>query len=428
MLLQANPANRASELALQIYEQVLLRVRGDSLIRQAVQRVGSELFIQGHRIDLTAFDRVLVCGAGKASVSMGQGILEILGDHCHGGLVVTKEGHAGPLPGVAVLEAGHPVPNEASLQAGERMLEFADATNETDLVIFLLSGGASSVLESQEEGISLADAIDTNQVLLASGQDIHSINAVRSQLSRLKAGGLARAFAPATVICLVLSDVVGNDLRTIGSAPFLAVTREPELPFELFSALPESVQRQLRYPRLTKSQPLVQHFVIGSVSLAIHEAGDAARALSLTPLPYSDPLQGEARYMAKRVIKEASIQLHRHEEPVCLIFGGETTVTLKGTGMGGRCQEMAAAASLQLGKLANTCFLAAGTDGTDGPTLAAGGIVDPHSCQRSSQKGFSIRDALRNNDTFRYLEACDGLLITGPTGSNVNDLVLVVRA
>ncbi|MEZ0324335.1 MAG: glycerate kinase [Fimbriimonas sp.] len=428
MLIQASPKNRASELALQIYKQVLGRVRGDFLVHQTVQRVGSELFIQGHRIDLSAFARVLVCGAGKASIAMAHGLSEVLGDHCGGGLIVTKEGHAEPVAGLAVIEAGHPVPTQASLDAGQRMLEFAAQTDEADLVLFLLSGGASSLMEAPIEGIELEDLIQANERLLGSGQDIRAINAIRSQLSRSKGGGLARAFAPATVICLVLSDVVGNDLKTIGSAPFMSSRVEPNLPAGLIEQLPASVRTQLNYPVLKREQPKVEHYVIGSVSLAIHEAAAAAKALGLTPLAYSDPLQGEARQMAKRIMREAARQSAHQNAPFCLIFGGETTVTLKGKGMGGRCQEMAAAASLPLSRLSNACFLAAGTDGTDGPTIAAGGIADSDTCRRAASKGLSIRKTMRENDSFRFLEAADALILTGPTGSNVNDLALFVSS
>jgi glycerate-2-kinase len=428
MLLQATPNNRASELALEIYERVLAQMRGDRLVHQAVQRVGSELFVQGQRIDLSAFERVFVCGAGKASCSMAKGLLEVLGDRCEGGLIVTKEGHAEDLHPLEVVEAGHPLPNEASLLAGQAMLEFAHATTERDLVLFLLSGGASALMESPIDGVDLHDLVETNAALLASGQDIRAINAFRTQLSRIKAGGLARAFDPATVACLVLSDVIGNDLHTVGSAPLLSSKgMETTPPPHLLEVLPEAVRRQLGYPQLRKQTPIVEHFVTGSISLAIHEASDAARNVGLLPLPYSDPLQGEARVMARRIVKEAALQVTRQEDPFCMIFGGEPTVKLRGKGMGGRCQEMAATASLQLSKLRDTCFLAAGTDGSDGPTIAAGGLADAETCGRAARKEVSLSNTLRNNDSFRFLEASDGLIITGPTGSNVNDLVLVVR-
>jgi glycerate-2-kinase len=426
-MIQAHPHTVASELALKIYAKVLAAVRGDRLVKQAVQRAGSELSVQDHRVDLTSFSRVFVCGSGKASLAMAQALVELLGEWCSGGLVVTKEGHAEALPGITVVEAGHPLPTASSLESGERMLSFAASCDETDLVIFLLSGGASALLEAPVEGIGLADLIATNRTLIASGADIKTINSVRSRISRTKAGGLARAFAPATVIVLALSDVVGNDLQSIGSGPFVQ-PRESAIPFSLLASLPDSVRAHLRYPPLKQPTPPVPHFVIGSVSLALHEAADAARSEGLLALPYQDPLKGEARVMGRQIVREAALQVTRQTAPFCMIFGGETTVTVRGEGLGGRCQEMAAAASWQLSKLSTTALLAAGPDGADGPTVAAGAIIDTDSCRRAHAEGASLRQALRENDCFAYLQSCDGLIVTGPTGSNVNDLTLVVHA
>ncbi|HSI72434.1 MAG TPA: DUF4147 domain-containing protein [Fimbriimonas sp.] len=413
-------------MALSIYARVLEAVRGDRLISQAVQRIGSDLFVQDQRLDLSAFSRVLICGAGKASVAMAQGLVAVLGEHCSGGLIVTKEGHAEAVEGLDVMEAGHPLPTRASLDAGERMLDLAAGCGEGDLVFFLLSGGASALMEAPAERITLSDLVETNRVLLASGADIKAVNSIRARISRTKAGGLARAFAPASVVVLVLSDVVGNDLQAIGSGPFMT-PREDKIPSYLSSRLPDAVQQQLRYPALHWPTQAVQHAVIGSISLAILEASDAAKSLGLTPLAYQDPLRGEARIMARRIVREAALRVTRHDGPFCMIFGGETTVTLRGDGLGGRCQEMAAAASWQLSRLRDTAFLAAGTDGSDGPTVAAGAVVDSRSCRIAHSKGSSLRKALRENDSLHYLEQCDGLIVTGPTGSNVNDLVLVVR-
>jgi glycerate-2-kinase len=427
MLLQASPQNEASEFALRIYEKTLQQVSADRLVREAVQVVASDLYIQGHRVDMGAFSSVLVCGAGKASIPMGRELCRLLGHRCSGGLLVTKdveEPHDLPLE---VIRGGHPIPDEGSLIAGERMMQLARSATEDQLVLFVLSGGASALMELPAEGLSLEDLQVANQALLRSGADITAINAVRSRISQVKAGGLAKAFAPATVICLVLSDVVGNDLHAIGSAPLLAPRRESEPRADLVALMPPSVQKEIGYPHFATVAPHVDHVVIGSVSLAIHEAAAAARELGLKALPYADPLKGEARVMARRIVREAAHQIATQDAPFCMIFGGETTVTVRGQGLGGRCQEMAVAAALQVSKLGNVCFLAAGTDGNDGPTIAAGGFVDEQSCARAHAQGQSVRSALRSNHSFAFLQACDGLVITGPTGSNLNDLVLVVR-
>lgn len=428
MSIVATPHGPASELALQIYGRVLDAVRADRLMAAAVQREGDLLFVQGQPYDLSAYRRVLIAGAGKASVPMAQELGRILGDRLSGGLIVTKEGHAEPVDRIEVLEAAHPVPDATSLAAGARLLEFAQAATDEDLVLFLLSGGASSLTEAPVEGITLEDLQATNRLLLASGADISLMNAIRSRVSRIKAGGLARAFAPATVAALVLSDVLGNALPTIGSGPLVAAPAR-EVSFELLDALPPVVRSEVLagdlFPRET---PRVDHFVIGSVSVAVHAAADAARHFGVVPLPYADPLLGEAREMARRIVALAGRQIKaRPGEEFCLIFGGETTVTLKGSGRGGRCQEMALAAAPKLARLAGTAFLAVGTDGTDGPTDAAGGLVDPGSLVRAKDAGVDHRRALVNNDSYRFLEASGGLVKTGPTGSNVNDLCLVVR-
>jgi len=423
----ATPYNKASEAALAIYGSVLEKVRADNLVRVALQRVGDSLFVQGLHIDLSHFDRIWIAGSGKASVPMGQAVSEVLGDRLTGGVVVTKTGHGEPIPNVEVLEAAHPVPDESSLDAGRRMLEFASSMNEKDLVLFLLSGGSSSLLEVPVDGIALRDLQATNSVLLRSGADIGAMNQVRSRLSRIKAGGLARAFQPATVVVLVLSDVIGNDLQTIGSGPFIASKQVALTPYTcaFWELLPEGVRSVLDQPTFPRPiAHLVEHCVIGSVSLAIHAASDAANELGLEPLLFADPLRGEARIMAKKICKHAS---SRDRQNYCMIFGGETTVTIRGEGLGGRCQEMALAAAEPISKLRDVCFLAGSTDGTDGPTNAAGGFVDPDSLQRAKAQGVSARSSLLTNSSNAFLKACDGLILTGPTSSNVNDIVLVVH-
>lgn len=413
-------------MAIRIYERVLEAVRADRLVRAAVEREGDLLFVQGQPYDLASYRRVWIAGAGKASVAMAQALSEVLGERLAGGVVVTK--HAERIEGIEVIEAAHPVPDETSLKAGERLLELAREVREDDLVLFVLSGGASALVEAPVEGISLAELQETNRVLLASGADITLMNAVRSRISRIKAGGLARAFVPATVVALVLSDVIGNALPTIGSGPLVAAVGK-ELPYELLDALPSPVRAEVLAGELFPPKtPKVDHYVIGSVSVAVHAAADAARFFGVVPLPYGDPMQGEARDMARKIVALAGRQIKaRPGEEFCLIFGGETTVTLRGSGRGGRCQEMALAVAPRIARLPGTSFLAAGTDGTDGPTDAAGGLVDPLSLERAKDAKVDHRRALVNNDSYRFLTASGGLVKTGPTGSNVNDLCLVVR-
>jgi glycerate-2-kinase len=432
----ATPFNRASELALAIYGKVLDSVRADHLVSDAVQRVGDALFIQGNHIDLARFDRVWIAGAGKASVSMATATAEILGERLSGGLIVTKSGYAAPVRKAVVIEAAHPVPDQSSLEAGDRLLKFASNLSERDLVVFVLSGGASALIESLGGGITLKDLQEVNQWCLSGGLNIGQINHIRSRLSRIKGGGLAEAFRFATVVVLVLSDVVGNDLQTIGSGPFVipnSIQKHRDgrqghrVHYPAQGIFRDEVLQTILDPKtgLSAFSHAISHYVVGSVSLAIHSAADAAREFGLTPLPYGDPMKGEARVMARTICRHAE-RLGIHNS--CMIFGGETTVTIRGDGLGGRSQEMAVSAASAISRLPETCFLAAGTDGSDGPTGAVGGIIDPQSLARARQHGITDRKALARNDSYHFLEACQGLIVTGPTGSNVNDLALVVHA
>lgn len=423
MPVSATPFNEASRVALSIYQDVIEGVRGSALIEASVRRDGNILYVQDEAIHLSGFNRIRVAGAGKASVAMAEGLENVLGHHISDGLIITKRGDAQRLNRCEVIEASHPVPDESSLVAGERMLAFARSCREDDLVLFVLSGGASSLMEALAEGLTLADLQTTTDELLRSGFDIGVMNAVRSRLSRIKAGGLARAFGAARVVPIVLSDVIGNRLATIGSGPF--VTNDGvEVPPEVLDRLSSPVRAEVLTHGWCPTPP-VPHYVVGSVSLAIQLAAMAARERGLRPLPIADPLTGEARQMAREVVHQATrFAKENRAEPFCMILGGETTVTVRGKGKGGRAQEMAVAGAVPLAKLSNSALLVGSTDGTDGPTEAAGGLVDPDSVTRS---GLDPRKILVNNDAFRFLEASGGLIVTGPTGSNVNDICLLVR-
>ncbi|AIE87042.1 glycerate kinase type-2 family protein [Fimbriimonas ginsengisoli] len=430
MTVRATPRSSAGQLAVEIYGDVLEQVRADRLVRASLQYEAGLLMIQGHPYDLSEFRRVQIVAVGKAAAPMAREAADLLGSRLDGGLVVTKPGYGEPVSGLELLEAGHPVPDEGSLVSGRRILELAEQCGPDDFVLFLLSGGASALMEAPNGSVTLEDLRATNERLLASGADIAQLNAIRSRVSRIKAGGLAHAFRKAKVVALVLSDVIGNHLATIGSGPLVSPNRMGPFPYALLDQMPETVRAEvLTRDLVTFEVPRVDHYVIGSLSVAVHAAADAARARGLDPLPYGDPMQGEAREMARRIVALAKRHVEaRPGDRFCLIFGGETTVTVRGSGIGGRCQEMVVAAAPAVAKLADTAFLAAGTDGADGPTEAAGGLVETDSLRLAKEVGNDQRKALVNNDSFRYLLQCDGLLFTGPTGSNVNDLCLVVHA
>jgi len=432
MSLSANPTNPAAETALAIYADVLAGVRADRLVSEAVRRESHHLAIQDLAYDLSPYRRIFVCGSGKAAVGMATPLVEMLGSDVAGGLLVTKHGHGEDLPGLEVIEAGHPVPDEGSLAAGRRMLEYAAETRERDLILYVLSGGSSSLLEAPVEGIDLEDLQVVNRALLASGADIEHVNTVRSALSRIKGGGLAEAFGRATVCVLVLSDVAGNDLRVIGSGPFYQgtdrsaaqVLRHYDIEARIGAHLAQTVRAAARTPR--PKVRAVPHRIVGDVSTAIRLAVDSAVRRGLTAFELGS-LSGEAREVGTQIAAFAKSP-ERLPETNVFIAGGETVVTVTGDGRGGRCQELAVAAAREIHGHADIALLAGSTDGTDGPTEAGAALVDGGSESRAQLSGLSAARALANNDSYPYLEACGGLVITGPTQSNVNDIVIAVRA
>lgn len=439
MKLRADPANRASREALCIYEATLREVAVDGLIARTVTTRSGDLRIGSLIIDMAQYRRVLVFGAGKASAVMAQALEAILGDRIACGVVATKHGHSVPTERVRIMEAGHPIPDGSSLAAGAAIAELAEQAGPDDLAIVLISGGASALMEMPASGLSLDDLQATTAALLRCGATINELNAVRSRLSRLKSGGLAKLLAPARTVCLVLSDVLGNPLDVIGSGPcFVAAdyTIDPVdvlRRYRLDGSLPERVIQGVQRmdsrssPCHDPSAP-VDHVIIGDVRTALDAAMLEARRLGYRPLLLTASMRGEAREVGTLMGGVAhdlpfTSQLNGAD---CIVMGGEPTVTVRGDGVGGRCQELAAAAALPMLGARNVALLAAGTDGTDGPTDAAGSLVDGETAQRIADAGLSVDDALMRNDTYPMLDAVGGLIRSGPTGSNVGDIVIAL--
>jgi hydroxypyruvate reductase len=384
--------------------------------------------------------RVLVLGCGKASAVMAAAAEEVVGDRVAGGFVVVKDGCAVPARRVEIAEAGHPVPDERGLAASARLLELARSAREDDLVLFLVSGGGSALTPAPAPPITLAEKQEITRLLLASGATIGELNAVRKHLSLFKGGQLARAAHPADVLTLALSDVIGDPLDVIASGPTapdpttFADAREVLARRGLTARVPPSVARRLEAgvrgeiaetPK--PGDPLfgrVTNLVIGNNALVVDAAVAAAGGLGYRPHLATRELQGEAREIARDLVARA----RRLEPPACLIAGGETTVTVTGGGRGGRCQELALAAALELRSTDRITILAAGTDGTDGPTDAAGAIVDAGSIGRGAGAGVDARRALADNDAYRFLAASGDLIVSGPTGTNLLDLYVVLCA
>ena len=434
MKLVAQPRNRAGELALDVYRRTLEWARGDNLIREVLWLNGEILIADDWAVDLNDFDRILVLGAGKASVAMAQGVESVLGDRITEGLIVTKYGHSDPLNHCRILESGHPVPDKNSLLAGAEMLLLADSVSDRDLVIFLVSGGMSALLEAPREGVTLEDLELVNQVLLNSGAPIDDINGIRSRLSRIKAGGLGIAFSKATTLVFYMSDVEGDKLSIIGSGPFTYPHPPPNIAriidqYKLEKSLPS------RLIELIQTNPWkgawnhwTPHIMIGSTQMMRDRAESIARELGMRSetLP---TLSGEAKDIPGMLKKKGLIPKEvKFGNPVCAIGVGEPVVRKTGNGKGGRAQELACAFAEVIGGREDLAVLAAGSDGTDGPTDAAGALVDGGTIERARSAGFEVQATLAASDSYHFHEAAGTLVKTGPTGTNMNDLLIVVRA
>ncbi|OIQ50726.1 putative hydroxypyruvate reductase [Pseudodesulfovibrio hydrargyri] len=432
---------------LRIVDGALQAVAPDPALRAAVKREGNILAVDGRKYDLDDYDRVLLLGAGKASAAMAATMEDILGDRLDSGLVATKYGHGLSLARTEVMESGHPVPDEAGVRAAGALLERAADARERDLILFLLSGGASALAPSPLGAVSLADKQEATRRLLECGAAIGEINAIRKHLSRFKGGHLAETLAPATVATLIISDVVGDRLDVIGSGP--TAPDDSTFPdcqaildkYRLCHRMPDSVVRAVadgcagRAPETRKAGDLcfarVRNSIVAGNAMAVHGAATAARDLGYTPVVVDLAMEGEARDQAARLIRLAgkySLGGGETRPPVCLLAGGETTVTIKGGGKGGRNQEWALAAALEMTALGDAgeriSAMSLGTDGTDGPTDAAGGMAFPDTAcgERSEAAG----RALAENDAYHFLDGAGALLRTGPTRTNVMDVAAVL--
>ncbi|MDR7412702.1 MAG: glycerate kinase [Armatimonadota bacterium] len=431
--------------ALQIFRAGLRAANGAESVRRALRRDGDRLEVGDLRVALSEFARVWVVGFGKASAQMALAVEEVLGERVDGGVVVTKHGHGVPLRRVQVLEASHPLPGPEGETAARRVVELLQAAGERDLVLCLISGGGSALLPLPAEGLTLQDKVAVTDLLLRSGATIAEVNAVRKHLSAVKGGWLARVAHPARVVGLVVSDVLGNRLDAIASGPFspdpttyadaLAVLER----YGLVEKVPATVRRRLErgaageVPETPKpGDPVFQRVrlrVVASVVDAVEAARAEAERLGYHTSVLTTSLEGEAREVGRVVAalaREEALQDRPVPKPACLVLGGETTVTVRGSGRGGRNQELALAAALGLDGLEGVLVASFATDGTDGPTEAAGAFADGSTVARGGSRGLDARRYLAANDSYAFFEALGDLVRTGPTGTNVNDVVLIL--
>ncbi len=415
-------------------------------VRRAMQRNGDRLRVQARAYDLTRVRRVFVIGFGKASATMAQAAEDILGDKLTRGWVTVKYGHTAPLATAQIHlhQAGHPLLDENSLLGTQKILEVLDAADENDLIVCLISGGGSALLELPAPGVSLGDLRALTDALLRAGATIHEMNTLRKHVSQVKGGQLARR-TRAPIIALILSDVLGSPLDTIASGPTapdsttfadaLEIIARRGLRAQLPANIVQHLERGARQeiPDTPKTDDAlfarVQNVIIADNGLACDAAVAEARARGFNACLLSTSVQGEAREVAK-VFAAIAQEIARSDRPIakpaCLIAGGETTVTVRGAGKGGRNQELALAAAIEIAGMKNVVVLSGGTDGTDGPTDAAGALADGATVARAAAQGIDARAFLSNNDAYHFFQPLNDLLMTGPTGTNVNDVVVLV--
>jgi glycerate 2-kinase len=433
-----------------IFRAALAAVDPYDAVKKHLDLAGTRLTVAGKTFDLLSFDRIIAVGAGKATEPMARAVEEVLGNHISGGLIVVKTGHTGPLRKIRQVEASHPLPDESGMRGTADIIDLMKYADEKTLVLCLLSGGASALLVAPAEGITLKDKQEVTDLLLKAGATIDELNTVRKHLSTVKGGRLARAAYPATIVTLVLSDVIGDRLDVIASGPTV-----PDR-----STFSDAVNVVERYGLRKDTPPRAMHHldegaagsvadtpkedepcfrksavvIIGNLDRALGAAKRTADMLGYDTQIVASGLRGEAREAARFLATQAQVKeaWMPGSRPRCLLFGGETTVIVKGGGIGGRNQELALAFAKEIDGLEGVTLLSAGTDGSDGPTDAAGAIVDGRTAGRARSFGIDPVHYLNYNDSYTFFQRYDALsggqshVMTGPTGTNVMDIQIML--
>ncbi len=409
-----------------------------------LRRDGDQLWVNNAHYDLTQYEHVYVVGAGKAGAPMARAVEQVLGDRVSAGYVNVKYGHTLPTERVTLHEAGHPLPDAEGVRGAREIARMLERAGAHDLVICLISGGGSALMTLPVEGVSLADMHALTDALLRVGATIDEINTVRKHLEQAKGGRVAALAHPAPIISLILSDVVGNPLDVISSGPTVPDTttfcdaRRLLERYGLWDEIPPSVRGHLlrgcggEVAETPKAGDAIfcraQNAIVASNDLGARAAERAAAALGMHTLVLSTFVEGEAREVAKvyaAVAREVLASGRPIPRPACIIAGGETTVTLRGRGRGGRNQEMALAAAISIAGLSDVSIACLATDGTDGPTDASGALAEGDTLERAAALGLDPWEHLAANDSYPFFDALGDLLLTGPTNTNVNDLAFV---
>lgn len=431
--------------AVSIFEAGVRAVDPENAVKKHMKLENGVLQVNGSRYAFSGFENIYVIGMGKAAAPMARAVEDILGDRITAGIINVKHGHTAALKKVTINEASHPLPDEAGLEGAREIAGLLGKTGERDLVVFLISGGGSALLPLPAEGLTLEDKQNLTQRLLECGATIHEINVLRKHVSRVKGGRLARLAYPSTLISLILSDVSGDDLDTIASGPAvpdrstfgdcLEIIGRYGLEGKLPAGLVSYIKRGEKGEAEETPKPgdpafeRTQNVIVGSNIAAARAAKERASALGYNSLILSTSIGGETGGAAKlhaAIAREVVSSGNPVDAPACIISGGETTVTIRGDGTGGRNQEFALALAVDIDGLENVLVLSGGTDGTDGPTDAAGAIADGSTMERARKLGLDANRHLRENDSYNFFKPLGDLLMTGPTNTNVMDLRVVL--
>lgn len=413
---------------------ILKAARPESLLAGAIRKQGRSLRIKGRLLPLAPGASIYLVAIGKAAAPMAASVHNLLGEQINAGVVTLPRGCVLSLPrSFTAIPCGHPFPDEGSLRTGEAVRSMLKSAGPDDLILVLISGGGSSMLELPLQHITLDDLRVMNDLLLRAGIDIHDINVVRKSISALKGGGLARLASPARCVSLILSDVVGDRLSSIASGPTVLRRPSPEHAKDLlirrglWDETPPSIRDALCQPRrLPVRTPWPVNIVVGSNRVVVQAARSACEKLGFQARILTARMQGEARQIGARFGRRlwSLSSSPAFAVPASLIMGGETTVTVVGKGRGGRNQELALAAAVEMAGAQNSALMSFATDGVDGPTDAAGAIITGETSSRWQNLGLDPGAALHENDAYPPLQATGSLIRTGPTGTNLNDVVI----
>jgi hydroxypyruvate reductase len=410
-----------------------LREDAFRIIKSSIDSVLPEKAIQQELENLSLDDNIHIVSIGKAAWRMAKAAKEFLKNKVKDGIVITKYGHSqGDIGGLQIYEAGHPIPDENTIKSTKKAIELVENLREDDVVLFLVSGGGSALFELPVEGVTLEDIKNVTDMLLKSGANIVEINTVRKHLSRVKGGNFAKLVEPAKIYSLVLSDVLGDRLDSIASGPAYpdsTTIKDVEKIIKKYDLqLSEKILQALKN-ETPKHLNNVETRIIGSVAKVCESAAKIAQHLGYNTIILTTTLDCEAKeagsFLAS-IVREEKEKERPLNTPCAIILGGETVVHVRGKGKGGRNQELVLSAARGIKGYQEVLIASVGTDGTDGPTDAAGGIVDGETVNRLQGKGIDVENVLNNNDSYHALQSIDGLVITGPTGTNVNDLTFIL--